>query len=347
MAFACSCVKDNGSYGDPKVAPAISNIKDSTFKVYTHHDTLRITPTVANEDRYTFFWTIYSTNFNVFAGKVPKPDTLAKTKDLSYEVLLNPGQYILIFNVRDKETSVVSVITRNLSVSTLTMSGWYLLKDDNNTTDFDFIYPQGRIDNWMAYFNGGHSLQGKALKAVFVPSFKLSPTATDLFNTYAVISDEDAGIYRIDNGKQVMGFDSMFFSKPDVKKPQNIMQPMASNTLVLINNNKPYWMAKGGLFANSDISNYFISPVAGVGADPIFFDENSKSVVLYNSSGGSYIALNVNGTALKNMNAELVWIGAYPGLRSIALALFRKSDGTGLLTKINASLPYLEYWGSS
>ena len=342
-----SCYKDTSTEGALDFPSATVSGVEASYTVYTHLDVLHINPTVADEAQYDFCWTVYSTNFNVFAGVVPKADTLSKTKELNYTVLLDPGQYILVLNIKNKKTSVTDMRTFNLSVSTLNMGGWYLLKDDGTKTDFDFIYPTGRINNWIANYNGGRNLTGKALKAVFAPSFKLSPTATDQFNTFAVITDQDAAIFRIDNGKIVMDFNNMFFKTPTVKKPQNIFQPMSTTNLFIVNDNKVYMMSKGALFADPPVSAYKISPVAAVGADPIFFDQNSKSIVLCNTSG-NYLALAANGTALlKNMNADLVWIGGYAGLRSIALTLFRQNDGSGLLVKINASLPYLEFWGSS
>lgn len=336
-----SCYKDTSTEGDLDFPSATVSGVEASYTAYTHRDILHINPTVANETQYDFYWTVYSTNFTQGTGLVPKADTLAKTKELSYEVLLDPGQYILILNIKDKKTSVTDMKTINLTVSTLNMGGWYLLKDDGQKTDFDFIYSGGRINNWIAYYNDGKSIEGKALKAVFAPSFKLSPASTNLFNVFAVISDKDAAIYRIDNGKLVMGFDNMFFTKPDVKKPQNILQPMSVTGLCLVNDSKVYWMNKGALFANSNVTNYKISPVAAVGAAPILFDENSKSIVV--NDNGNNVALGTSGAVLKNMNAELVWIGGYAGVRSIALALFRQNDGSGLLVRMNAATGYLLY----
>lgn len=333
--LAYSCVKDDSENLQPVIPQVTVSGFELTYEVYTRQDTLRINPTVPDERNYDFYWTIYASNFNVNLGITPRPDTIARTKDLNYEVLLNPGKYTLILNVRNKNTSVTQLITSSLSVSTLTMTGWYLLKDDGNKTDFDFIHSKGRIDNWMANFNNGKSMEGKAIKCVFASDFKSSLTSTELFNTFMVISEGDAGIFRLDNGKMVMGFDNMFFSKPAVRKPQNILQPVSSNFLNLINDGKIYSLSKGALFANPPTSTYKISPVAGIAANGILFDENSKSVIGFNSV--SFNTLNANSTILKNMDAEPVWIGAYALLRGVALELFRKTSGEGFLVKLNAT----------
>ncbi len=333
--FTYSCTKDDSRNIQPVIPAVTVNGFETTYEVYTRQDTLHISPTITDERLYDFYWTIYSNNFDVFLGITPKPDTLARTKDLNYEVLLNPGKYTLILNVRNKSTQVTQLITSALSVSTITMTGWYLLKDDGNKTDFDFIHATGRIDNWMANFNGGKSLEGKAIKSIYAGSFRNSLTSTETYSSLVVISDQDAGIFRIDNGKMVMGFDNMFFSKPAVRKPQNILQPVAEGFLNIINNSVLYTMVKGALFANPPASSYKISPMAAMAAMTILFDENSKSVICFSNT--SFNMLNANSAALKNMDAEPVWVGAYAGLRGVALELFRRTSGAGFLVKLNAT----------
>ncbi len=335
------CVKDNSTgLVHPLPAVVVSGLEDS-YQVYTHKDTLHIHPSVQNEGNYDYYWTAFSTIF--IQSQAPKPDTLAKTKDLDYTMLLNPGQYILVFNVVDKKTGVAQLINMDMSVATLNMNGWYLLKDSGGKTDFDFVYNGGRIDNWIAFYNGGKSLDGNAIKAVFTPSFKTTVNSTDIFNAMTVISDKDAGIYRIDNGTMVMNFDNMFFSKPATRNLQNVFQSMATTNLGLINDNKAYSMTKGALFTDMP-PTYKVSAIASVGAMDIGFDENSKSIILYN--GVNFAALSSNGNDLKNMNAELIWMNGYAGARSVAMTLFRMPDGRGLLIKLNAQYGYLAGYSS-
>ncbi len=327
-----SCVKDKGNEFKPNLPLPVVKGYATTYNVFTHRDILSITPTVENESQYDFYWTVFSGNFVVGAGIIPRGDTLSRTKNLNYEVLLNPGQYTLVFNVRNKQTSVTQMITSALSVSTLTMGGWYLLKDDGTKTDFDFIYSTGRIDNWMAYFNG-KGLNGHAIKSIYTGSFKVGLLSTDLYGAFVVISDQDAGIFRIDNGKMVMGYDNMFFTKPDVKRPQNVLQPQADSFIHLFNDGKVYTLQKGSYFSNPPVSSYKMGSVAAVGGLDMAFDENSKSMIAID--GVNFVTLASNGAALKNMNAEPVWMASYPGARGVALALFRQATGSGLLMKLN------------
>ncbi|WP_177192143.1 PKD-like family lipoprotein [Chitinophaga arvensicola] len=336
LTLAMSCKKDNSTYADHPLPPVVvSGLKDSVT-IFTRRDTLKMNPVVENESNYDFYWTAYSTNF--VQGNLPKADTLSNAKILNYPVVLAPGSYYLVFNVKDKKTGVIKLINLNLFVATVNMNGWYLLKDNAGKTDFDFIYKDGRIDNWISFNNGGKNLDGNAVKAIFTPSFKMTITSTDLFNTLTVLSEKDAAIYRIDNGKMVRSFDDMFFSKPATRKLQNAFQSMASNNIGLINDNKAYSMTKGALFTDLP-STYKVSAIAAVGAMDIGFDENSKSVFCFN--GSSFAALGSNGNDLKNMNASVLWLSGYAGQRSIALGLFRMQSGQGLLVKLNVQYGYL------
>jgi hypothetical protein len=262
------------------------------------------------------------------------------TKDLNYEVFLNPGKYILVFDVKDKKTTVSKLISIDLTISTLNMTGWYLLKDDGNKTDFDFIYDGGRIDNWIANYNDGRSLEGKAIKGVFSSQFKMSPSSTDIFNVISAVTEKDAVICDIASGKIVMDIDNMFFQKPDIINIQDIVQPVAYQYLYLTNNNKVYNLTKGALFANPPVSTFKISPVSGVASVMITFDESTKSVVVINNGGGYSGTTSAN--ELKNMNADLVWVGGWAGLRNVAALLFRRNTGEGFLVRTNTSTAQIQ-----
>ena len=327
-----SCIKNRGNDFIPELAkPTVSGF-ENTYTTFTRRDVLSISPTVKDESLYDFAWRVYSTNFVVSSGVIPTGDLIGSTKDLNYTVLLNPGPYILTFNVTNKQTGITQIFTSKLNVSTLTMNGWYLLKNDGLKTDFDFIHSTGRIDNWMAFHNDGKSMKGKSIRSVFAGSFKTSPVSTDLFGALAVISDQDAAIFRIDNGKMILNADNMFFTKPAVFKPQNILQPQNDQFIRLINDGKVYSMTKGALFTNPPVSNYNMSPLVGCAGTDVMFDLNSKSVVTVD--GVNFVPVHSLATTLKNMNVEPIWVGGYPGVRAIVLELFRRTTGEGYLAKM-------------
>src|SRR5882757_1012195 len=106
--LVAACNKDNSS-GASRPVPqvTVSGLKD-TFNVFTHKDSLKITPAVQNADNFDYYWTLFSSNFTPGQGLVVA-DTLARTKDLNYPVLQDPGPYILVFNVKDKRSGVTKL----------------------------------------------------------------------------------------------------------------------------------------------------------------------------------------------------------------------------------------------
>jgi hypothetical protein len=343
LATACNKDDSTGATG-PIATLKVSGLKD-TFYVFTHQDFLKANPVVENETSFDYYWTLISTDFKPGQGAVTA-DTLARTKDLNYEVLQAPGIYYLVLNAKDKATSVVRQKIMVANISTLTMNGWYLLKDKDGKTDLDFIHSTGRINNWIANYNGGKSLDGNAVKMAFAPSFRTTPTSTTYFPTFMVLSANDAAIYRVDNGAMVMNFDNMFFSKPAVRKPQSIMQPVSPQFLYLINDGKAYNLNKGTLFANGpvNINNQVydnISPITGVGSAGLCWNARAKSI--FSIDNGNFTELKANGVQLQKMNADLKWMAGYAGSRSVALLLFRNPQDTGYLFKLNVQTGPLLY----
>ncbi len=343
LLLAAACNKDDSTGATGPIAVLkVSGVKD-TFNVFTHQDFLKANPVVENENDFDFYWTLISNNYAPGQGAV-KADTLARTKDLNYEVSQDPGSYTMVFNARAKTTGVVRQKTMVVNISTLTMNGWYLLKDNGGKTDMDFIHSTGRIDNWIANFNGGKSLDGNAVKMAFVPSFRTTPTSTVYFPTLMVLSANDAAIYRVDNGSMVMNFDNMFFTKPAVRKPQSVMQAVGAQYLFLINDNKAYNLYKGTLFANlpTNLNNQVydnISPITAVGSMGLCWNLRTKSIFCIDN--GNFTELKANGALVQKMNADLKWMNGYAGGRSTALMLFRNPQDTGYLIKANVNYPSL------
>lgn len=347
LLLAAACKKDDSTGATGPIAQLkVSGLKD-TFNVFTHQDFLKANPVVENENDFDYYWTLASIAFIPGQGAV-KFDTLARTKDLNYEVLQDPGAYYLVFNAKEKRTGIVRQVVKVVNITTLTLNGWYLLKEHGGKTDMDFIHSAGRIDNWIASFNGGKSLDGNAVKMAFTPSFRTTPTSGVYFPTFTVLSTNDAAIYRVDNGAMVMNFDNMFFTKPAIRKPQSLIQPVSSQYLFLINDGRAYNMYKGTLFANLPVNfnNQVydnISPITAVGAMGLCWNRRTKSVFCIDN--GSAVELKANGAQLQKMNADLQWMAGYAGGRSVAMMLFRNPQDTGYLIKANVSFPTL-YSGS-
>lgn len=337
LAFACQKDHSTGA-GIPLPAFAVSGMKD-TITLFTYQDTMRITPSIQDTSLYDIYWTNVNGAFLSLLGNKAKTDTIGRNKDLVYPVFLDPGQYYVVLHLRDKKTGLTKLTTTVLNVSTLNNDGWYLLKDNNGKTDLDFIHQKGRIDNWIAYYNNGKSMEGNAVNAVFAPSCKLTVSTTDQFGGLMVLSDKDAGLYRVSNGLMIYNFDNMFFRKPATRKLQNVFQPMNTNNLTVLNDGRAYMMTKGALFTDMPQTYTKLSPMVGVASMDLGWDQSSKSIMFYNAL--NFAKLGSNGDDLKNMNADLKWLTGYAGQRSVALALFKTADNKGVLFKLNAFYQYL------
>jgi len=347
--LAAACNKDDSTAAGPVVTLKVTGLKD-TFNLYTHQDFLKVTPVVENESSFDFYWTLFSTNFAAVNNLgIVKPDTIAKTKDLNYEILKDPGTYILVFNARDKATGIVRQVNMVANFTTLTLNGWYLMKDNGGATDMDFIYNGGRINNFIAFYNGGKSQDGAAVQAVFVPAFKTSLTTQNTYSAIMVLSKNDAAIYRVDNGSKVMSFDSnMFFSKPTVKNPQAVFQPIGTQYLGFINDGKYYSLTKGALFANAPqtlngISYTSLSPLTADVALDLGWDPVRKSMFGYSTSTFQELKYALNSGVgngidkLQKVNGNLQWMTGYTGGRSVAMVLFRNPQDTGYFYKLNGT----------
>lgn len=344
VLLAVACNKDDSTGAGPVVTLNVTGLKD-TFNVYTHQDTLKVTPTVENENGFDYYWTLFSTNFAAVNGLgLVKPDTIGRAKDLNYEVLKDPGAYILVFNAKDKSTGVVRQVNMTVNITTLTLNGWYIVKDNGGKTDMDFFYKGGRINNWIANYNGGKSQDGSAIQAIYVPQFKTTLTTQNTYSAIMVLSQNDAAVYRVDNGAMVMNFDNMFFTKPAVRKPQAVFQPISTQSLGFINDGKYYSMTKGTLFADAPssvngISYNSLSPFTANVALDLGWDAGRKSIFGYIPAGFQELKVTSTNLAnrLVNVNGNLQWMTGYTGGRSVAMMLFRNPQDTGYLYKINGS----------
>lgn len=350
FSMLAACNKDGSSTASIPLAAVNVNGIQSNYTLITHQDFLKINPVVENESSFDFYWTLFNTAFSANQGLI-QADTLAKTKNLDYEVLKDPGTYILVFNAREKKTGVTTQLKSTAVISTLTMTGWYLLKDNNGQTDLDFIHPAGRIDNWIKFYNDNAGLSGNAVKSIFVPNFKSTPTSITTFNTIFVLSGNDAAFYRIDNGKMVRNFGNMFFTQPGVRKPEGAFQPTALNEVGFINNGSTYHMVKGGLFgltATSGSLDYTnMAPTSVVVAASLHFNRTTKNMVSIISGRYTELSNNGGGDKLKNMNADLIWGAGYANYRAAALLLFRNPKDTGYIFRVNGQFGPLAGYGGT
>lgn len=330
-----SCYKDESVLATMALPEVNYSNVNQEYILTSLVDTLKIKPVLdanLNADAYTYQWLLYTTNHNPANTELAKADTLGNTKDLAYFIKQKPGKYILTFNVKHKETGVVNIKSYTVTISTRTMNGWYILKDENNETDLDFFHPKGEIRNWIAYFNEGKSLPGKGIKTIFIPNMKTKVGSTDLFGAIGILTDKDAGIYKLADGSVQYRYDNMFFTKPAVRNPENLYMSMGG-TLVMVNDGQVYIMYRGSYFGETGINNYRMANKIGISAIDVYFDQRSKSFV--SIDGINFRAFLANGNALKNTGMDLLWMEGYVYPRNATSFLLKSpTTNSGRLVKI-------------
>lgn len=246
-----SCVNDLGNYDYRPVEEimgiTISGFEDTTVII---GETLEIKPIIENikdENRYEHLW--YATRvFNSSTGGfIPMRDTLSMTKDLSTKIEMDAGNYYLIYIIRDREKDVYARKQVVITVQgTQIAAGWYILKEINNETDFDYINPnndlmitdvlkdhalrQDFVD--ISPTTGGMQLKGKPVKIAYQAQkythqpYNQDGTAAPLLSDQKalhILSDQDIKTFNANNLFLFKNMDEAFYEKPETIQPQNIL----------------------------------------------------------------------------------------------------------------------------
>jgi len=146
MVIFClsSCLKDIGNYEyqDINEVSILGIEKDAKFDLYAYVDTLNIaidiTGTLSNdESRYSYEWKLIP----VFESDPEITDkyVIATTKNLSYPVSEEPGEYMGYLNVTDKTDGTRWSKMFKVLVRSLTSEGYLVLSKDNNKGRLDLI----------------------------------------------------------------------------------------------------------------------------------------------------------------------------------------------------------------
>lgn len=142
----CSCVDDPGNYDYKDIKTMypieISGLEDTTLVILSDV-TLAPTVTGLNENaEYEYIWYAYP---NGIVG-IPKRDTLGREKELTFLMTYPSGvSYTLVYEIRDKATGYTVSKKVKIQGKSEFSTGWFILKDENEETDVDFISLDGNV----------------------------------------------------------------------------------------------------------------------------------------------------------------------------------------------------------
>lgn len=293
------CIDDRGNYdylSREEVMPvSIDGLQDTTVEIMS---VLKIAPVITgmtDESKYSYLW--YAANSQT-AGLAPTRDTLSLTRDLEFPVTYESGTYNLVFEIRDKETDVYVRKGVLMTVASVFAHGWYVLKDENGQTDFDFINGEGGSTPNVIRSFGRQPLPGIG-KKIFYQSGgyyhqveQADGTIVTLVNKKVmhVLTDRDLNILNADNMEIFKTYDEAFYEAPVRHAPQNCCN--YSRDVYLINAGKMHSIygmsANIGKFPYEKTGDYALADdMVGGMRGVMVWDTKSRSFLYVTSSGAS------------------------------------------------------------
>ncbi|WP_292265421.1 PKD-like family lipoprotein [Butyricimonas sp.] len=324
-----SCVDDRGNYDytdvDELIPITISGLEDTTVMM---RSVLHIVPELGNikdEARYSYLW--YTIPKNVF-GYIPRRDTLSREKELNVEITYESGNYHLIYEIRDTLLDVYTNKDVTMVVQSNIGKGWYVLKDVNEKTDFDYVNLKGEKTENLIAEAGEEALLGKAVKIVFQGELYTpvienpDGTSTQLDNKKAffVLSEQDMKIFNADNMNLFKTFEECFYEAPGVRRLQNCVYNSWND--YLINDGKIYSIC--GQSMNSGMFGF---------ARPGMYDLHSDMIttyygtLLFDKNNRTFYDAAANGVTLNKL-AEDIGGGISPSTMPVDLIRMLPRDET-------------------
>lgn len=330
--FCASCIDDKGNYDyeDPDILMPvkISGLEDVEVILGS---VLELTPNVENledESRYTYAW--YAIPQSGFVKQTK--EILGTERNLSAQIKLNGGIYDLYYKILDNILGIYKLKKVRMVVNeSFLTKGWYLLKDKNNETDFDYLTYDDIKEKYELYsdviknLKGRSGLKGNAVKITYQSGDyaheeigedgKIS-VLTGL-RVFHIVATEEMNTVLASNINILKQTKEQFYEYPEVWKPQGFNNTGPSS--YLINNGKLHILnglgsGKTGKYGGAvlppntshcDIHSNLMTTFIG-GA--FLFDNLSRTFYSagYSASELTQITDNPSIVSIKNMNYKLV-----------------------------------------
>lgn len=224
IALLGSCVHDSGSTASNDVNDiTISNMNTKYSIVSYAGNKLDIQPSVATG--YTdmdYRWYIINkrkegkSSFN--SGTTYDMDSIANTKDLSYEVNLPEGQYEIVFKAFSKSTNYSMYKTANVEITTQFSKGFYILKENAaGNTELDMYTPDGALMSDLLAKTQGSAMNGvpRSIGMCYNESY-MEGTEKDYSNCMCITTENnDIKFLRIGDLKSVIDKSNLLFDNVD------------------------------------------------------------------------------------------------------------------------------------
>lgn len=163
-----SCYEDTGNYdyiSDSEAMPVVLGQLDSV--TVRANSVLTITPKISGDDNghFSYLWyTISKKSYN------NTKDTLSQERELNATVNLREGNYTLYYQVTNDDNGVYRLTTAPLTVTATDITtGWYVMKEVDGGTDFDYFSLSGKSDarNCFTDVMGLEPMKGKPVGIMY------------------------------------------------------------------------------------------------------------------------------------------------------------------------------------
>ena len=359
VILSYSCIDDIGNYDYEDVDQLLPVKAKSLANGYEvlQADTLKIYPEfefIDDESRYEYQWYVISPA----AGKLPEKTILGNSKNLKARIQLDAGSYTLFFQITDPKLNVYTYVKSSLSVTqSVITGGWYVLKDINDETDFDYINFEGAIiRDVLRDISVNSQVPGKARKILYQSTryyhqqIQEDGTVKLLSNQKALhlLTDKEYRTFNAGDWKLFKNYKDQFYKFLGPAPTDIAMESLYG--LYLINAGKMHTIY--GMSANvgkygmpktigtSSEYDLYDEMVAGTFGNALVFDKISKTFFYTTSSGTTLNNFNEEGEAvsLKNMKLNLLDLMVRaPGMNSTAFALVENQEGRDSLLSLTVS----------
>lgn len=234
LSITYGCIEDKGNYdylSSSEIMPLeIKNLQEEiTIEV---GNTLTIEPDIINmkdPDKYIYEWYVME---NKATNNYSTRKDIGNSKNLSYKVELDPGSWRLCYKITDIQRNVYirDEIKLTIIATAVDNKGWYILKDNNDETDFDYINLEGKIYN-NVLSEKGLQLPGKAVYMEYQNGLYYQ-NITDENNNIITLSNQT--VFHITSTKEIYtinsktielfkNFKDQFYNVPETCQPQYYM----------------------------------------------------------------------------------------------------------------------------
>lgn len=303
-----SCYNDKGNYdylSDSQLMPVEIGALDSvTVKA---NELLSIVPKVNNDDvsRYKYMW------YTIAKSWPYKRDTLSTAHDLSVNCNLEVGSYTLYYQVKDSLKNIYKYTTTPLSVTATDINtGWYVMKEQNTTTDVDYFPMSGVArTNLLTDVMGLKPLDGSPVGMLYGTScYNHEVTNPDgstsiLYSqsVYQIVSTKDMLSLNANDMSVFKTLSDEFYEAPSAINFQAVEMD-ALQTQTLVNNGQVHDLLSGsgvGKFSYQKSGDYKFFPkiVAGY-YDDYVYDQNSHTLYASDMFSGMTECTDFMGTNL-------------------------------------------------